>query len=396
MPKINPDILKWARESAGLSFEAAADSIDLNDARGKTGAQRLEELEKGEQDVSRPLLLRMSKKYRRPLLVFYMKKPPEKGNRGEDFRTLPNSIDPSASFEVDALIRDIKGRQELIKDLLEDEEAEQLNFVGNYDIKSGTKLVREAVIELLNFDLEEFRRHSSSTKAFSYLRELMEDVGVFVMLIGNLGSHHTNIPVSIFRGFAIADNIAPVVVINDQDAKTAWTFTALHEFVHLMLGLSGISTTYSETRIEKFCNQIAGEVLLPNEELRVLESMRNSFEDIAPIVSEFANQRNLSRTMVAYRLLETGVIDAYQWKELADKFRGEWLHNKKVQKDDSSGGPSYYIVKRHKLGKPIVDLISRSIGDGSITHTRASRILGVAPRNVEPLIASTPTPKGGA
>lgn len=32
MPKVNPKLLTWARETAGLSLEEAAHAIDLNDA----------------------------------------------------------------------------------------------------------------------------------------------------------------------------------------------------------------------------------------------------------------------------------------------------------------------------------------------------------------------------
>ena len=76
MPRSNPQVLTWARETAGLSLAEAADAITLNTARGVTGADRLAAMERGEVDPSRPLLLRMAHKYRRPLLVFYLDRPP--------------------------------------------------------------------------------------------------------------------------------------------------------------------------------------------------------------------------------------------------------------------------------------------------------------------------------
>jgi len=33
----------------------------------------------------------------------------------------------------------------------------------------------------------------------------------------------------------------PFIVINDQDARAAWSFTALHEVAHLGLGTTGVS-----------------------------------------------------------------------------------------------------------------------------------------------------------
>jgi transcriptional regulator with XRE-family HTH domain len=79
MPMLNPDILKWARKSAGLSLDEAAHAIELKEAHGTSGPERLAAMEAGKADPSRPLLLRMAKVYRRSLLVFYLEKPPKTG-----------------------------------------------------------------------------------------------------------------------------------------------------------------------------------------------------------------------------------------------------------------------------------------------------------------------------
>ena len=86
MPKVNPLILQWARESAGLTLEDAAEKVGLKLARGTSGAERLAMLEAGRGEPSRPLLLKMANQYRRPLLTFYLAAPPAKAARGEDFR----------------------------------------------------------------------------------------------------------------------------------------------------------------------------------------------------------------------------------------------------------------------------------------------------------------------
>jgi transcriptional regulator with XRE-family HTH domain len=89
MGAIRPEILTWARETAGLSLEDAAQALGLKETRGQTGTERLAALEAGTGEPSRPLLLKMSHAYRRPLLVFYLNQPPKTGDRGQDFRTLP-------------------------------------------------------------------------------------------------------------------------------------------------------------------------------------------------------------------------------------------------------------------------------------------------------------------
>src|SRR6185312_3972790 len=147
------------------------------------------------------------------------------------------------------------------------EEAGPLRWVGSARLDAGVGSVLAAIRQTLGVDLADYRAQPSPEAAFAFLRGKVEAAGVFVLLIGNLGSHHTAIPVDAFRGFALADRFAPFIVINDQDAKTAWSFTLLHELAHLWLGATGVSGGLPESRIERFCNDVAAAFLLPNPEL---------------------------------------------------------------------------------------------------------------------------------
>lgn len=398
MPRINPEILVWARETAGLSLEEGASAVGINAARGRTGVERLAALERGDEEPGRPLLLRMAQKYRRPLLTFYLDKVPRKGDRGQDFRTTPGAGPPAYDATVDALIRDINTRQSLVKSLLEDEEALSLPFVASANINQGAESVASAIRETLRLNIEEFRWQDSVEAAFKHLRSRIEASGVFVLLIGNLGSHHTNISPEVFRGFAIADPIAPFVVINDQDARTAWSFTALHEVAHLWLGATGISGSSMEARIETFCNDVAGRILLPGDEIQMLAGVGDApLDEAVERISLFAQERKLSRSMVAYCLLRSDIVSVVQWKELKARFYQEWLDlkaRKREKQKAAEGGPSYYVVKRDRLGSALLNLMDRSLSEGTITYTKASKVLGVKPRNVVPLLRDVPQ-RGG-
>ena len=229
-------------------------------------------------------------------------------------------------------------------------------------------------------------------EAFAYLRETIEHVGVYVLLLGNLGSYHTNIPVDIFRGFALADNLAPLIVINDLDARTAWSFTAIHELVHLWLGTTGISGADTEQRIEQYCNDVAGEFLLPAEELQTFSRTltNQSMATVAAEISGFAEVRRVSRAMVAYKLFRTDLIGRPQWVALDRQFRQEWEAYKERETEKNKhaeGGPNYYVVRRHRVGAALLGLVRRSLDEGTTTYTKASRVLGVKPRSVEPLLS---------
>jgi Zn-dependent peptidase ImmA (M78 family) len=363
--------------------------LGLTPARGKSAVDRLEAMEVGEEEPSRTIISKMAKAYRRPLIAFYLAEPPRTGDRGEDFRTLPGKEQYSA--DLDALVRDIKARQGLIRSILEDDEAMRLDFVGSATMDEPVQKLASRITERLGFSMPQFRAAKSPDEAFAYVRERIEENGVYVLLLGNLGSFHTNIPVELFRGFALADDVAPVIVINDQDARTAWSFTALHELVHIWLGQTGISGTDAENYIERYCNDVAGEFLLPARELRFMTNVAHlSVATVAEQISQFAEAHRVSRAMVAYKLYRTGMIDKTTWAALDERFRREWRdykHREAQKGKTAEGGPNYYVVRRHRIGAALLGLVRRSLDEGTITYTKASRLLGVKPRNVEPLLS---------
>jgi Zn-dependent peptidase ImmA (M78 family) len=342
----------------------------------------------------------MSKQYRRSLLTFYLAEPPKKGDRGEDFRTLPPDRSVAADALLDALIRDLKARQSLVRATLEDEEEPRpLAFIGSARMADGVPAALTAIQRILKVDLATFRACKSPETAFTYLRERAEDIGIFVLLVGNLGSHHSAIPVEAFRGFAIADPIAPFVVINDQDARTAWCFTLVHEITHLWLGTTGISGSHAENTIERFCNDVAGELLLPKAELKSLKIGNVSDIDaVIAMIAAFAEERNLSRPMVAYKLYRAGTVTLDAWRALDGKLREIWLREKAHHKErerKSDSGPSYYIVRRHRLGRALLEFASRNVSAGTLSPVKAAKILGVKPRSVYPLLLDIQRPVAG-
>ena len=391
MPRINPEILVWARESAGLSQEEAVKRLGIKDARGVNPIQRLAALETGEREPSRPMLLKMSKQYRRSLLAFYLPRPPERANRGEDFRTLPRGHSESDDALLDALVRDIGARQSTVRAIIADDpDAKELNFIGSMHIRDGVSAVAASIRETLVFDRDAFRSAPTPEQAFTLLRERVEAIGIFVLLAGNLGSHHTSLDVESFRGFALADGIAPFIVINDQDSKAAWSFTLLHEVTHLWLGKTGVSGSTAGSRLERFCNDVAGRLLVSSSELD--EFSRASDQDTRSLgqqIAAFASARNVSATLIAYRLLRAEILDDDAWTQLSDTFRRQWLQQRSDRRERSreqEGGPNYYVVRRHRVGKALIEFVRRNLAEGDLTTVKAGQVLGVRPKNVYPLL----------
>lgn len=389
--QVNPEVLRWARETAGLTLADAAEKLGIQFARDNSPAQRLEAMESGDELPTRPLLLRMSKQYHRPLIAFYLEKPPVKANRGEDFRRLPDGYTDADDAPVDALLRDVRARQSIVRAAMEDDDdTGPIGFVGATRIDNGIERVSELIRNSIAFNLEAFRAQRTSPDAFAYLRAQAEAAGVFVLLIGDLGSYRSRLSVEAFRGFALSDNIAPFIVINDQDARAAWSFSLLHELTHISLGQTGISGAVPANVLEQFCNDVAGTLLLPAAELRALDvSNDTEFSEAVEEISNFARPRRISRAMVAYKLFRSDRISFERWNQFRTEFRRQWLEYREEQRQqhrEAEGGPDYYVVRRQRVGAALVNFVSRTLASGALSLTKAGKVLGVKPQNVYELV----------
>ncbi|HEX5211394.1 MAG TPA: ImmA/IrrE family metallo-endopeptidase, partial [Pseudolabrys sp.] len=357
---------------------------------------------------TRTQLLKYASIYRRPVISFYLKSPPKKGERGHDFRTaaVAHATDRENGL-LDALLRDITARQEMIVDLLEsNQEAAERPFVGSAKIEDGSASLVSSIAKELQFDnTSKDARKGGVDGIFRDLRARAESIGVFVVIAGDLGSHHTALGTDLFRGFAIADKIAPFVVINDQDARSAWSFTLIHELAHVWLGQTGVSgetgandpKTFEE-RIERYCDDVASQFLLPPEAVREKPTRTMDTPDAAAsVIATFANQWCVSEPMVAYRFYRMSWISNNIYRELNAEYVRRWRASRQGEKEEAKEGetgPNYYVVRQHRLGSALIDLVRRNLRGDNITHTKAAKVLGIKPGIVEPLLRHFESARG--
>jgi hypothetical protein len=137
---------------------------------------------------------------------------------------------------------------------------------------------------------------------------------------------------------------------------------------------------------------VSSQFLLPKSEVDVLRDLRGAgFDTIAARINNFAEQRHISNTMVAYRLYREGVIEHELWSGLAALYRNQWNGAREAQRErnrDREGGPNYYVVKRHRLGEALVSLARRMLAERAMSPSKAGKVLGVKPSNVYGLVST--------
>jgi transcriptional regulator with XRE-family HTH domain len=81
---IKPELLIWARQSAGFSLDAAA-------AKLRVSEDRLRSWEAGEARPTIAQLRTAAKTYKRPLAIFYLPEPPLDFQPLRDYRRVPDA-----------------------------------------------------------------------------------------------------------------------------------------------------------------------------------------------------------------------------------------------------------------------------------------------------------------
>ena len=396
--QINSEILIWARETAGLDIRDAAHKLAFTAGDDSSTESTLLKMERGERLPSRTQLNKIAKTYRRPVLTFYLATPPQKSERASDFRTTGGKVSAKDNGLLNAVIRDVQARQEMLTSVLEDEDdLAVLPFVGSCSLTDDPQQVASRIRTSLHLPATTEGRPSSPEELFKFLRTGIEAMGVYVLLVGDLGSHHSVLSEEVFRGFVLADRRVPFIVINGQDAKTARSFTLIHELVHIYLGESGISGAPEHAQgsgttanVEQFCNEAASYVLLPASFQTARPAALQSSDAAAAqlYITQTARTWSVSEPLVAFRLRRLGWISPTLHQQLSNAHAQRWINQKAVTKAKSQakeGGPNYYTIKQFRLGDALVDAVHRTVRDNRLTHTKAAKILGMKPGSVEPM-----------
>ena len=193
------------------------------------------------------------------------------------------------------------------------------------------------------------------------------------MVSGIVGSNtHRQLDPAEFRGFTLADAVAPLVFINGADTKAAQMFTLAHELCHVWLGESGVSNAPAESapdhRVERWCNEVAAELLAPAELVRAEFAAAGELSDV---VQRLARRCKVSRLVAIRRLHDVGALG---WEEFRAAYREELARLDALP--PRSGGNAVRNVSA-RAGKRLTRTLIASALEGRTSYTEAYRLLGV-------------------
>ncbi len=254
---VKPAMLRWAWERTDRDLAAFTDRFPHLEARSR-----------GEASSTLKQLESFAKATYTPIGYLFFSEPPEERIPIPDFRTVARQKAKGPSPDLLDTIYVCQQRQEWYREFARSVGEKALTFVGAARVADDVVTTARAICDALAVDLSVREKMHTWTDALLHFIEQADAAGIMVMCGGGvLNNNRRHLDPDEFRGFAIADPVAPVIFINGADTKPAHMFTLAHELAHVWLGQSAVSDAEAARlpnhEVERWCHQVAAELLVP-------------------------------------------------------------------------------------------------------------------------------------
>ena len=379
---VNPAVLKWARETAGLSI----DDIVRKMNRKRVTVDTVLAWESGEGSPSYAQLERIAYKiYKRPLALFFFPGPPQEETPRQSFRTLPEYAIERLPERVRFLIRKARAMQINLAELYDNANPASRHIVQDlsFDPMVSSEQMAATVRDYLGIDLARQRRWMNSDEALKVWRDVLEEHGVFVF--------KDAFRIEAFSGFCLYNEQFPIIYVNNSQSKNRQIFTLFHELAHLLFRTGGIDAPldyldYLEGdnhRIEVLCNRFTGEFLVPG---RDFEQRINGITHNDESVQELAEIYHVSKEVILRKLLDRKLVEPEVYKEKVQ----DWTQF--AQKSSSQGGDYYRNIGAY-LGERYLGAAFSRYYQNRISVEQLADYLGIKVKSV-PGMESLLFPRG--
>lgn len=358
---VKPAMLRWACERAGKSVE---------NLRGRF--PKIDLWNRGDASPTLKQLESFAKATYTPIGYLFLQEPPVESIPIPDFRTVRNNQIERPSPDLLDTIYICQQRQEWYREFARSMGEKPLSFVASATLKNDVGKSAASIRHSLGFDIEKRRQMSTWTDALRSFIEQADTLGVLVMISGVVGSNNQRkLDPQEFRGFALADNFAPLIFINGSDTKAAQMFTLAHELAHIWLGQSAVSNTQAaqipENQVERWCNLVAAELLVPLDMLRKEYKKDNLLRDET---SRLARYFKVSTLVILRRIYDVGGLTKDQfWKAYHEELE-------KLLAITSGSGGNFYLTQAARVSKRFARALVTSTLEGQTLHRDAFRMLG--------------------
>jgi Zn-dependent peptidase ImmA (M78 family) len=372
--EVKPELLRWARERAGLPVD--------------TLQRRFPKLSEWEEGTAQPTLRQLEAfagVTAAPLGYLFLPEPPHEELPIPDFRTVDDRPMRHPSPNLIDTIFAMQRRQAWLREDRIEAGYERLSFVGSVTAHALPATVANAMRRSLGALTGWADLHTTWTDALAWLRTQAEMIGIVIVTNGIVGNNtHRKLDPEEFRGFVLTDDYAPFVFLNGADGKAAQMFSLAHELAHLWINQAAVFNLRemqptSDPR-ERFCNAVAAEFLVPEQELR------RAWRDVqgAPQrrFGTLSRRFKVSELVVARRALDTRLITRDTFFRFYRDYRNE------VRRQAKREGGDFYKNQNYRVGRVFFEAVNRAVKEGRLLYRDAFALTGLRGATFDQYIAA--------
>jgi Zn-dependent peptidase ImmA (M78 family) len=353
---VSSNILTWAITRAGF------DVLTFTEKH-----PRVKKWLEGEKEPTVKQLEDFSRKVFLPFGYLFLEEPPKEKLPIPFFRSNGNQTEKVGVNVYDTILL-LQQRQDWLKEYLTENQFEKLSFVGRFNGNFDVKTIVNDIRQVLKIKENWASSFHTWEEALNFLVETIEDKGIITIFNGVVeNSTRRKIPVDECRGFVLVDDVAPFMFINNADYKSAQMFTIVHELAHIWTGNSAgfdfRKLQPADDPIEKLCDQVAAEFLVPEEAF-------NDYWSINPNTRAIAKRFKVSEIVIARRALDTGKWTKRKFFEFYEDYRNREFKKKEKQ---GSGG-DFYATAKKRLSITFASHINQAVKSGQLLYRDAYKL----------------------
>lgn len=339
---VTPAVLRWVREDAGLSVEEIAKRAGVTPAVAARW-------ETGDAHPTLAQLRGVADALGRPVAFFLTPRPPDAhATLPPDFRSRTGTPSPALRREI----RTAQERRDAFREI--DETA------STWDPPSRLEPV--AIRDWLGVSVAEIWETPDPAAALKVWIQAVEERGALIFQMSRIETKEC-------RGFSLADRECPVIMLNGADAPQARSFTLLHEVAHLLDREGGMCLLQDEVAVERRCNRLASEVLMPQAALAEMRTGQAGPELVDVVVRAF----RVSPQAAAFRLRDLSLISQALVEDVLDRAAEA---ARRGEAREQTGGPAHHVLARRNLGDRYLSAVLDALHTEAITVTDATYLLG--------------------
>jgi Zn-dependent peptidase ImmA (M78 family)/transcriptional regulator with XRE-family HTH domain len=328
--------------------------------------------ERGERQPTLKQLENYAQATHTPIGFLFLPQPPIEQVPIPDYRTMGDAGVARPSADLLDTIYQCQQRQDWYREFAAVNQERTVDLVGSLTTVTEPAVAAALIRAALRFEVEE--RSATWTEALRVLTEHAESLGFLVMVNGVVGSNtHRKLNPREFRGFALVDRLAPLAFINGADTKAAQIFTLVHELAHLWLGETALDnadmTDAPAGEIERWCNQVAAEVLVP---LSLIPTDATREPPTTEVLQRLARQFKVSTLVVLRRLYDAQRMNRDEYQTL---FAAEMRRILGIIGNRASGG-NFFATQPTRVSRRFARAVVTSTLEGQTLYRDAFQLLG--------------------